>query len=88
MCVGGIKSHLEHLREEPRSDLLAAEVVQAGQRGHGAAQGPVGRRPDAVGPVHAVHGRLRLSLLLRRDPLRLHLGWPGRKEEEVGRERG
>ena len=72
-------SHLEHLGEEPCSDLLAAEVVQAGQAGHGAAQGPVRGRSDPVGSVDAVHGRLCVSLLLQLDPLRLHLhlGRPG-----------
>lgn len=78
----GTFSHLEHLWEEASADLLAGEVIQAGQAGHGAAQGPVRGRPDPVGPVDAVHGRLCLPLRL--DPLRLHLH-PGRRwEEDVG----
>lgn len=75
--------HLEHLGEEARSDPLAAEVIQARQGGHGAAQGPVGGRPDPVGSVDAVQGGLCLSLLLRGDPLRLHLGRPGRRKRRL-----
>lgn len=83
-------SHLEHLGEEPRTDLLAAEVIYSGQGGHGAAQGPVGGRSDPVGSMNVVHGRFSLSLLLMHDPLRLHLrlGRPGRRrrrrEEDLG----
>lgn len=79
-----VSPYLEHLGEEACADLLAVEVVEAGQAGHGAAQGPVGGRSDPVGPVNAVHGRLCVSPLLLLDPLRLHLhlGRPGRRKEE------
>lgn len=63
-------SHLEHLGEEARSDLLPVEVVQASEAGDGAAQGPVRRRPDPVGSVDAVQRRLGVPRLLR---LQLHL---------------
>lgn len=51
-------TYLEDLGEEARADLLAEEVVDASQTGHGAPQGSVGGRADAVGRVDAVERRL------------------------------
>lgn len=78
------ESHLKHLREEPSSDLLTGEVIYTSKAGHGAAQGPVRGRPDAVGPVDAVHRRLQRSLLLRLNPRRLQLHlWRRRRRRRV-----
>lgn len=51
-------TYLEDLREEAWTDLLTEEVIDAGQAGHGAPQGPVWGRADPVGRVDAVEGRL------------------------------
>lgn len=51
-------TYLEDLREETWADLLAEEVIDAGQAGHGAPQGPVRGRAHPVGGMDAVERRL------------------------------
>lgn len=53
-----VAAYLEDLGEESRADLLAEEVVDASQTGHGAPQGSVRGRADPVGRVDAVERRL------------------------------
>lgn len=47
-------TYLEDLREEARANLLAEEVVDSRQAGHGAPQGSVRRRAHPVGCMDAV----------------------------------